>query len=120
MRIEKGPPNRNKLLRYSEKKGGNVAGLLTSLQQGRRIKKRSCWTLRDAINQTSNNDSIVITIILSPLAFSFSNPAAAAAAAAGSNDLNAMPSVYSSPLASLSSATRTGVRLDDEERDEKI
>ena len=117
MRIEKGPPNRNKLLRYSEKKGGNV-GLLTSLQQGRRIKKRSCWTLRDAINQTSNNDSIVITIILSPLAFSFSNPAAAAAA--GSNDLNAMPSVYSSPLASLSSATRTGVRLDDEERDEKI
>ena len=117
MRIEKGPPNRNKLLRYSEKKGGNVAGLLTSLQQGRRIKKRS-WTLRDAINQTSNNDSIVITIILSPLAFSFSNPAAAAAA--GSNDLNAMPSVYSSPLASLSSATRTGVRLDDEERDEKI
>ena len=116
MRIEKGPPNRNKLLRYSEKKGGNVVGLLTSLQQGRRIKKRSCWTLRDAINQTSNNDSIVITIILSPLAFSFSNPAAAA----GSNDLNAMPSVYSSPLASLSSATRTGVRLDDEERDEKI
>ena len=114
MRIEKGPPNRNKLLRYSEKKGGNVAGLLTSLQQGRRIKKRS-WTLRDAINQTSNNDSIVITLILSPLAFSFSNPAAA-----GSNDLNAMPSVYSSPLASLSSATRTGVRLDDEERDEKI
>ncbi len=42
--------------------------LLTSLQQGRPIKRRS-WTLRDAINQPSNNDSIVITIILRSSSF---------------------------------------------------